>query len=182
MSIGGLPAGLAAPPGFTFAPVMQAGNPGMATMVSLPNGATASFPTTVMAGQPIISLAPQMMGGRPGGPGLLPGGLTAGGPPPGSIPVSMAGIPVSGQLPPGAVGIHGLAGLPSIQAGQLLPAGYPGIPGQPGGAPAGHMQPQQLTGIPTAAGMLMGQPHQLFGGARPQLLGLPTQQDVELYG
>jgi len=179
MSIGhGLPAGLAAPPGFTFAPVMQAGNPGMATMVSLPNGATASvnFPTTAMAGQPIISMSPQMMAARPAGPGLLPGGLTAGGPPPGSIPVSMAGIPVSGQLPPGAVGIHGLAGLPSIQAGQLLPAGYPGIPGQPGGAPTGHMQPQQLTGIPTAAGMLMGQPHQLFGGGRPQLLGLPTQQ------
>ena len=38
-----------------------------------------------------------MMAPRPGGPGLLPGGLTAGGPPPGSIPVSMAGIPVSGK-------------------------------------------------------------------------------------
>ena len=38
-----------------------------------------------------------MMAARPGGPGLLPGGLTAGGPPPGSIPVSMAGIPVSGK-------------------------------------------------------------------------------------
>ena len=37
------------------------------------------------------------MAARPAGPGLLPGGLTAGGPPPGSIPVSMAGIPVSGK-------------------------------------------------------------------------------------
>ncbi len=38
-----------------------------------------------------------MMAARPAGPGLLPGGLAAGGPPPGSIPVSMAGIPVSGK-------------------------------------------------------------------------------------
>jgi hypothetical protein len=179
MSMPGHPAlaGLAAPPGFTFA----TGPPGSPhpTMVSLPGGGAVavSYPSTVMAGQPIISLAPQMsmMAARPAGPALLPGGMTAvpaGHHPPPGIPVSMAGIPVSsmGGLPPGFPGMQGFP--QSFQGGQLLPAGYPFH--QPGAG--GHQQHQQLTGIPTAAGMLMGQPHQLFGGARPQLLGLPTQQ------
>lgn len=120
-----------------------------------------------VAGIPTHGIPVSMIGG-----GLPPGHALsvsmAGGMAQHGIPVSMAGvgmaqggIPVSmASLQQGGIPVsmasgfpHGLAlqaaGIPSsMAAGMSLPPGFPGA-GQP-------------TGIPTPAGMLMAQPHQVF--------------------
>jgi len=227
--IPGLPAGLAAPPGFTFAAPGPGGAP--VAMASLP----ASLQSAAMAGQPIISLNPQFMAQRQA---LLPGGmnglvgLPGQHPQPQGIPVSMAGvagipthgIPVSmmgGGLPPGhglsvsmagGMAQHGIpvsmagvgmaqggipvsmaglqqGGIPVSMAGGLPPglalqaAGIPNSMAAGMSLPPGFPGAGQPTGIPTPAGMLMAQPHQLLGGIRHQLLGIPAhlQQQALLH-